>query len=248
MLLENEFVVAADVATVWSHLLDMEGVAACMPGARIEEVVAPNVYRGSVRVKIGPMTVEYRGEATLAEVDEQGRSARIELKAREARGQGNARATIRNRLEPEGAGTRVIAETDLQITGPQAQFGKGVLEDVGGRILEEFARRLEERMAAGVAGGARDGATAAGRAGGASQDGPGGDGRVGGQAGRRAPEAPGPAGDEALDLGKFLRGSAAAKAARAGLIAAGGVACLLVLAAALRRRRRPPGLGPSARR
>ncbi len=226
MLLKNEFVVEADVATVWAHLLDMEGVAACMPGARIDEAVPPNVYRGSVRVKIGPMTVEYRGEATLAEADEADRSARIELKAREARGQGNARATIRNHLEPHGAGTRVVAETDLQITGPQAQFGKGVLEDVGGRILDEFARRLEERMAAGAGStaGAEGGATAAR---GASEPTTAGSG--------------GPAGDDALDLGKILGRSAAGKAAKVGLIAASGVACVLVLAAALRARRRSAG-------
>lgn len=148
MLLTNEFVVAADVDTVWAHLLDMEVVAECVPGAKVEEVVPPATYKGKIRLKIGPMTVEYRGEATLVEVDQDARRATIQMKAREARGQGSALATVRNSLAAVPAGTHVRAETELEITGPQAQFGKGVLEDVGGRILEEFTARLERRIAA----------------------------------------------------------------------------------------------------
>lgn len=170
MLLINEFVVAADVDTVWAHLLDMEGVAQCVPGAKVEEVVPPATYRGRIRLKIGPMTVEYRGEATLLEVDEDAHRATIQMKAREARGQGAALATVRNSLVAVPEGTHVRAETELDITGPQAQFGKGVLEDVGGRILEEFTARLERRIASGGAGGV----AGAGGAGGESQGGTGG--------------------------------------------------------------------------
>jgi carbon monoxide dehydrogenase subunit G len=160
MLLSNDFVVAADLEQVWAHLLDMEVVASCVPGARIEEVVPPSTYKGTIRLKIGPMTVEYRGQATLVEVDEGGHRATIEMKAREARGQGSALATVRNRLEPVAGGTRVIAETDLQITGPQAQFGKGVLEDVGSRILAEFSARLERVIRDGHGGAGEPGARA----------------------------------------------------------------------------------------
>jgi carbon monoxide dehydrogenase subunit G len=180
MLLINEFVVAADVDTVWAHLLDMEGVAQCVPGARVEEVVPPATYRGRIRLKIGPMTVEYRGEATLLEVDEDAHRATIQMKAREARGQGAAVATVRNSLVAVPEGTHVRAETELDITGPQAQFGKGVLEDVGGRILEEFTARLERRIASGGAGGA-GGAGEAGGAGGESQGGAGEAGGAGGE-------------------------------------------------------------------
>ncbi len=147
MRLVNEFVVAAPPDVVWSHLVDMEQVASCVPGARVEEVVPPRTYRGKIRLKIGPMTVEYRGEATLVEIDDEARVATIQMKAREARGQGSALATVRNRLEEVQEGTRVVAETDLEITGPQAQFGKGVLEDVGNRVLEEFTSRLERQIA-----------------------------------------------------------------------------------------------------
>jgi carbon monoxide dehydrogenase subunit G len=112
----------------------------------VEEVVPPSTYKGTIRLKIGPMTVTYRGQATLVELDEAAHRATIEMKAREARGQGSALAVVRNRLEPAPGGTRVLAETDLQITGPQAQFGKGVLEDVGSRILAEFSERLERMI------------------------------------------------------------------------------------------------------
>jgi carbon monoxide dehydrogenase subunit G len=147
VIIENEFSVGADIDSVWRELLDMEGVASCLPGATITATENPNVYDGSMRLKIGPMRVEYRGTATLSDVDEQSHTAVISLAAREAKGQGSAMATIRNRLESTDSGTRVSAQTDLNITGPQAQFGRGVIEDVGRRVLGEFSQRLEQRIA-----------------------------------------------------------------------------------------------------
>jgi uncharacterized protein len=148
MIITNEFTVGAQLQTVWQHLLDMEGVASCLPGATVTATDTPNTYDGTMRLKIGPMTVEYRGSATLRDIDEQNHTAVIALSAREAKGQGTAVATINNRLEHAGDGTRVRAETDLRITGPQAQFGRGVIEDVGSRVMGEFARRLEQRITA----------------------------------------------------------------------------------------------------
>jgi carbon monoxide dehydrogenase subunit G len=149
MKLTNAFTVAADPEVVWRTLLDMEGVAGCLPGATIEATDEENTYEGSMRVKIGPMTVSYRGTATLAEVDDEARRAVISLRAREAKGQGTAMATITNAVEPADGGARVTAETDLHITGPQARFGRGVMEDVAGRVLEEFSSRLERQLAGG---------------------------------------------------------------------------------------------------
>lgn len=222
MLLTNEFVVAADVDTVWSHLLDMEGVAECVPGAKVEEVVPPATYRGKIRLKIGPMTVEYRGEATLLEVDEVGRQATIQMKAREARGQGSALATVRNSLAPVPEGTHVRAETELEITGPQAQFGKGVLEDVGGRILEEFTARLERQIAAAQAG-PQGGAASANGA-------PSSNGAATSGGGR-------PAEDDTLDLNRVLASSLRARALKIGLGAAGALLVAVLLWRKTRRRR-----------
>jgi len=144
--LTNEFTVGADVDTVWPTLLDMEGVAGCLPGASIEATDEEGHYSGSMRLRIGPMTVAYQGTATLTEVDEAARRAVISLRAREAKGHGTALATITNVVEQIDGGTRVRAETDLRITGPQARFGRGVMEDVAGRMLGEFAGCLERRV------------------------------------------------------------------------------------------------------
>ncbi len=225
MLLSNEFVVAADVDTVWRYLLDMEEVAECVPGAKVEEVVPPNIYRGKIRLKIGPMTVEYRGEATLVEVDEDARRATVQMKAREARGQGSALATVRNSLAAVPEGTRVRAETELEITGPQAQFGKGVLEDVGGRILEEFTARLERRIAAAEQGSGAEASS------------------VNGAGSSRGPDRSGPVGtgpsasseDDTLDLNRVLASSLRERGLKAGAVVA---AVLAAVAAIWRWRRR----------
>jgi carbon monoxide dehydrogenase subunit G len=230
VLLTNEFVVAADVERVWAHLLDLENVAACVPGARVEEVVPPATYKGTIRLKIGPLTVEYRGQATLVEADESAHRATIEMKAREARGQGSAVATVRNHLEQVDGGTRVVAETDLQITGPQAQFGKGVLEDVGGRILEEFSARLERQISGGDQGVAAG--TGAGEPGAV-------DGAHAGPAGAARAAAGGGSDSsaDALDLNRVLAASMRTRAKRVAVPLAALAAAVLAVLAALRRRR-----------
>jgi uncharacterized protein len=228
MIIENEFRVGADIDTVWRELLDMEGVASCLPGATITGTEKENVYDGSMRLKLGPMRVEYRGTATLSEVDEANHTAVISLTAREAKGQGSAMATIRNQLESADGGTRVSARTDLQITGPQAQFGRGVIEDVGKRVLGEFSQRLEQRIAGGSQSGAEEGANAgAPGAGGASS---------GTQPAASGHPAPSPAAQAPaeLDVGALVTGSPVIRRAGAGALALALVALALIL---LRRRR-----------
>ena len=206
MILTNEFTVPSDVETVWRHLLDMEGVAGCLPGATIEATDEANTFNGSMRVRVGPLTVNYEGVAVLEEVNEEQRTATISLQAREQRGQGTAMATIRNHLEPTGEGTRVLAETDLHVTGPQAQFGRGVMEDVGSRVLAEFSRRLEEQIAGGNSQD-NEGISSAAR---------------GGAAPTEAARA-----TDSLDLGSLVAGSMAKRYQRYAAIAA---ICLAVLA------------------
>jgi len=212
MILRNEFTVGADVETVWRHLLDMEGVATCLPGATVTATDEENTYDGTMRLKIGPMKVEYRGRARLQEIDEQQHSAVVSLSAREAKGQGTAIATIHNQLEQAEGGTRVRAQTDLNITGPQAQFGHGVIEDVGGRVMDEFSRRLELRIAADTSGGG-------------AADGP----RTPGPAAHDLPQSSRiPTSDDVLDLGAFVPPSVVKRAA--------GILAALVLAVLVLRR------------
>ena len=217
MIIENEFRLSADIHTVWRQLLDMEGVASCLPGATITGTEREHVYDGSMRLKIGPMRVEYRGTATLTEVDEASHTAVISLSARAAKGHGSAMATIRNRLQTVEGGTRVNAQTDLHITGPQAQFGRGVIEDVGKRVLGEFSERLEQRIAGGPDS-AQSGAT-----GGESPS-----------PQMSTPSAQAAAAPAELDVGSLVTTSPLARRARVGALAVGLIALVLIV---LRRRR-----------
>jgi carbon monoxide dehydrogenase subunit G len=162
MQLTNEFEVAVPIEEVWPALLDIERVARFLPGAVIEPSDEEGVYSGSMKVKLGPMAVNYRGTARLGEVDEESHSAAIEVEAREARGQGRAAATIVNRLVDLDGRTRVVAETDLRITGRQAQFGRGIMQDVAGAMLADFARRFEASLLAESAGAEAGAAAGAG--------------------------------------------------------------------------------------
>lgn len=153
MKLRNEVVVAAPLEDTWRTLLDVARVVRALPGTSIEADSVEGVYRGSMRVKLGPVTAEYTGAATLEDADEDERVATFRVQGREARGHGTATATITNRLVPEEAGgTRVIVETELDITGKAAQFGRGILEDVSSRLLDQFASRLEAEVLGGDAG------------------------------------------------------------------------------------------------
>ena len=224
MKLENSFTVAASLDQTWETLLDIERVATCLPGAKIEPGAEDGVYRGAMKMKLGPMTVDYRGTARLQDVDEDTHTASIAVQAREAKGQGTAAAVISNHLEPQNGGTKVVAVTDLNITGRQAQFGRGIMEDVAETMMSQFADRLETEMQRGGAAEAQpQGAPAAGSA------------VPGGQAAPAAAGPPGPEEEEALDVGNVLMDT---PMVRYGGIAALAGLLLLVIAAALRGRRR----------
>jgi len=145
MELNHEFRVDKPPEQVWEMMTDIPAIAPCLPGAELQEVV-DGEYRGVVKVKLGPVTAQYKGAATFQERDDAARRAVLRAEGRETRGQGNARATIRARLEPDGGGTRVAVETDLMITGRVAQFGRGVLADVSSKLLDQFVACLEAKL------------------------------------------------------------------------------------------------------
>jgi carbon monoxide dehydrogenase subunit G len=142
MEIADNFRVSTPIAATWKVLLDIEGIAPCLPGAQLQEVEG-NEYRGIVKVKVGPITAQYKGTATLAEVDEAGRRIVIDATGRDTRGQGNATASIVVTMLDEGDGTRVDVVTDLAITGKVAQFGRGVLVDVSSKLMRQFVENLE---------------------------------------------------------------------------------------------------------
>lgn len=143
MQLHNEFFVQVPLERAWETLLDIQTVAGFLPGATIDPPTEDGAYRGRMKLKVGPVVTTYRGMARLGSVDADARRVVIEVTATEALGHGTAAAVIRNVLTPEHGGTRVTADTDLRVSGRQAQFGRGLMQDVAGRTLDEFARRFE---------------------------------------------------------------------------------------------------------
>lgn len=230
MKLQNDFLVDAPLDKTWDTLLDIERVATCLPGATLESDGADGVYRGSMSMRLGPMTLSYKGTARMAEVEEDEHAATIEVQAKELKGQGTASARIRNRLEPGANGaTHVVVETDLNITGRPAQFGRGIMEDVAGKMLGDFAKRLEGEVLTGRANGHGPAAPAPAAPAAPAQE------RPAGAAPPPPPPPPPPSDDgEALNLGAAIYAPVAKRAA----IGVGVVAILVVVLRALLGSRR----------
>jgi carbon monoxide dehydrogenase subunit G len=146
MELTNEFTVPVPVEHAWAVLTDVERIAPCMPGTTLDAVEGDE-YRGTVKVKVGPITAQYRGAAHFVERDDATHRAVLRAEGRESRGQGNAAATITATVTPDGAGAAVKVVTDLTITGKVAQFGRGVLADVSARLIQQFADCLSNDLA-----------------------------------------------------------------------------------------------------
>ena len=149
MELTNEFRVSVPVEDAWAVLTDVERIAPCLPGAQLQEVEGDE-YRGIVKVKVGPITAQYKGKATFQRKDDDEHVAVLKAEGRDTRGQGNASALITATLTPDGDGTEVKVVTDLTITGKVAQFGRGVLVDVSGKLLTQFVECLENDLLSGA--------------------------------------------------------------------------------------------------
>jgi carbon monoxide dehydrogenase subunit G len=145
MELTNEFTVAVPIDDACGVLTDVERIAPCMPGAKLEEIEGDE-YRGVVRVKVGPITAQFKGAARFAELDKDGHKAVLKAEGRDIRGQGNANALITALLEPVDDGTKVTVSTELHITGRVAQFGRGVMADVSAKLLGQFVDCLHDRV------------------------------------------------------------------------------------------------------
>jgi carbon monoxide dehydrogenase subunit G len=145
MKIENSFTVDAPVDEAWTLLTNIAEIAPCLPGANLtgEE---DGVYTGTVKVKVGPVTAEYKGTAEFAEKDDVAHKAVINGKGRDSRGAGNAQALITAEMEQVGDQTRVDIVTDLKISGKVAQFGRGVMQDVSEKLLGQFADCLEAKL------------------------------------------------------------------------------------------------------
>lgn len=145
MELDHDFTVPVPVDQAWSVLLDVERVAACMPGATLDSVEGEE-YSGRMKVKVGAMTITYRGTARIVSADESARVVTLEASAKESRGSGTASATVQAKLHAEGATTRVSVHTKLNVTGRPAQFGRNIMSEVGSKIISRFAKSLATEL------------------------------------------------------------------------------------------------------
>jgi carbon monoxide dehydrogenase subunit G len=148
MQITDTFHVDVPVEQAWDVLLDVERIAPCMPGAQLQEVEGDE-YRGTVKVKVGPITAQYKGAARIVEANEATRKIVIKAEGRDTRGQGNASATVTASLTPDATGTEVGIDTDLHVTGKVAQFGRGVMADVSSKLLGQFVECLHGKVLTG---------------------------------------------------------------------------------------------------
>ena len=155
MRLTNEFTVPAPADEAFAVLLDVERVAPCLPGAALSGGDG-ETFDGAMTIKLGPVTSRFEGTVRIVEADRAAHRAVLRAEARDARGTGTAAATITTSLRAAGGGSRVQVETDLQVSGPVAQFGRGVMQDVSGKLMRQFADCLAEEMGAAAPGPAAD--------------------------------------------------------------------------------------------
>lgn len=160
MELRHEFTVPVPVEEAWRTLLDIERVAPCLPGTTVQEFDGEKIT-GTVKVKVGPVTLTYRGTAVFEERDEAAHRMVLKASGKEVRGQGTARATVTAGLTASGEGTAVAVLTDFAVTGRPAQIGRGVIAEVGDKLVGRFADCLAERLAGAPGAGAAG--TSAGR-------------------------------------------------------------------------------------
>jgi uncharacterized protein len=147
MKIANEFTVNAPIEDAWDVLTDLEQVIPLMPGAQMTGREGDDVL-GKVKIKVGPVTSEFSGKVHFVEQDRDAHRAVIDGKGKEARGTGNAAATVTAQLHDAGGHTRVTVDTDLKIVGKLAQFGSGMLQQVSEKLLGQFVDSLEAKLAA----------------------------------------------------------------------------------------------------
>jgi uncharacterized protein len=150
MELDNSFTVPVPPDQAWDVLLDVQRIAPCMPGATVDEVEG-DVVNGRIKVKVGPVSLTYRGTAKFTERDPDAHLIVMEASGKETRGAGTAAATVRASLAPDasGDGTQVTMHTTMNVTGRPAQFGRGVMVEVGGKLVDQFAANLAQLIAGG---------------------------------------------------------------------------------------------------
>ena len=147
MELVNEFTVNRPIDEAWAVLTDVERIAPCLPGAQLQEIEGEK-YRGVVKVKVGPISAALKGEAHFVERDDTNHRAVLKGEGRDTKGNGNASALITASLQPTSAtSSKCVVHTKLDMTGKVAQFGRGALADISSKLMQQFAKNLDEMLA-----------------------------------------------------------------------------------------------------
>jgi uncharacterized protein len=148
MRIENTFTVPAPADTAWDLLMDVPRVIPCMPGAKLDEVVDESHWKATMQVKLGPIALTFATDVERTETDESGKRVLLVANAREVKNRGRAQASIESLLASEDGGTRVQLNTDLSLSGPAAQYGRGLIQDISSQLITSFAKCLEAQLAA----------------------------------------------------------------------------------------------------
>ena len=145
--IEEEFEVRAPVQQVWEYLIDPAKVVVCIPGAELLEAQDERTFVGAVKVKVGPMSMSFKGLMKFTEVDEQGRQVRMVGEGRDAGGAGSAKVTMLSKVAPlGGGGSLVVVNADVDIVGKVVQFGRGMIEEVSRQLFRQFSACVKQRL------------------------------------------------------------------------------------------------------
>ena len=146
LLIENEFTVPAPAATVMTYLLDVEKVAKCLPGAVLTQIVDAQTYKGEMKIKMGPLDLTFAGTVTITELDNDTGRVVMKAKGMEKKGKGMADANVVAQITESGGQTHVKVSQDINMSGQVAQFGRGMIADVAGSMMNGFAACLKKAL------------------------------------------------------------------------------------------------------
>jgi uncharacterized protein len=150
--IEEEFEVRAPVQQVWEYLIDPAKVVVCIPGAELLEAQDERTFVGAVKVKVGPMSMSFKGLMKFTEVDEQGHQVRMVGEGREAGGAGSAKVTMLSKVAPlKGVGALVVVNAEVDLVGKVVQFGRGMIEEVSRQLFRQFSACVKQRLEVEVA-------------------------------------------------------------------------------------------------
>ena len=149
MEIKNSFTVSSDIKTSWNILLDIERIAPCMPGAELTAVIDDTHYKGNAKLRVGPVSLTFSGEAEITEVDEVNFRAKVHAKGNDTKGRGAADAYVVFALSEDGEQTRVDVSTELNLSGSVAQYGRasGLIDAIASQIISDFTDNLESEIA-----------------------------------------------------------------------------------------------------